>query len=403
MEEEKVVAELNEKQKLLDADENIAESKKDSTDTETERLRKAKEKLKSDPNYFYHGLLEKYLDECMKLGSSDLHIKTDLQPCARLSKGLVPIADEKLSSNIVLLIIYSVLSEEQKYKFNAEKELDFSFNLHKQRYRANAYTDSNGFSLSVRRYNASIESFENLGIPLILRDMSLRKNGLILLTGPTGSGKSTTLAAIINYLNENVSEHIITLEDPIEFIHESKKCIITQREVGRDTISFAKGLRSCLRQDPDVIMLGEMRDIDSIATALTAAETGHLVLATLHTTGAENAIDRIIDSFPAGQQDQIRTQLSMVLLCVVSQQLIPRAKGDGRVLATEVLIANSAVKSIIRSNKNFQLPNTMQTSKNIGMYTLNQCLDDLYKKGEISNESLQLFQNNVTSINKSSY
>ncbi len=403
MEEEKNVAVTEKEDNSANSAISEEPAKEQPSESEAERLKKAKEKLKSDPNYFYHALLEKYLDECMKLGSSDLHIKTDLQPCARLPKGLVPIAEEKLSSNIVLLIIYSVLSEEQKYKFNAEKELDFSFNLHKQRYRANAYTDSNGYSLSVRRYNASIDSFESLGIPLILRDMSLRKNGLILLTGPTGSGKSTTLAAIINYLNENVSEHIITLEDPIEFIHESKKCLITQREVGRDTLSFAKGLRSCLRQDPDVIMLGEMRDIDSIATALTAAETGHLVLATLHTTGAENAIDRIIDSFPAGQQDQIRTQLSMVLLCVVSQQLIPRAKGDGRVLATEVLIANSAVKSIIRSNKNFQLPNTMQTSKNIGMYTLNQCLDELYKKGEISNESLQLFQTNVANINKTSY
>jgi pilus retraction protein PilT len=256
----------------------------------------------------------------------------------------------------------------------------------------------NGSSLSVRRYNANFQDFETLGLPLILRDLSLRKNGMILLTGPTGSGKSTTLAAIINYLNNNVSEHIITLEDPIEFIHKCNKCIISQREVGRDTMSFAKGLRSCLRQDPDVIMLGEMRDIDSISTALTAAETGHLVLATLHTTGAENAVDRIIDSFPAGQQDQIRTQLAMVLLCVVSQQLVPRAKGDGRVLATEVLISNSAVKSLIRQGKNHQLQNTMQTSRNAGMYTMNQSLEELCKKGEISNESFNIYQSNLTSV-----
>ncbi|MEG2456882.1 MAG: PilT/PilU family type 4a pilus ATPase, partial [Clostridia bacterium] len=365
----------------IDVDEAVQSMTEKPTVSAKEEKMSSVKPTKKLPHPAYLETLRAFLRVCDERKSSDLHIKTGNKPCVRVTNSIDAIDEEGCTDTQVYGIIQSIIPENMYDKFLSEKEIDFSFSLDGARYRANAYLDFNGPSLSIRRYNAKTLSFEELGIPIILRELSLRKNGLILLTGPTGSGKSTTLAAIIEYLNNTVSEHIITLEDPIEFVHQSNKCLITQREVGRDTDSFAKALRSSLRQDPDVIMLGEMRDLESIATALTAAETGHLVLATLHTTGAENAIDRIIDSFPANQQDQIRTQLAMVLLCVVSQQLIPRAKADTRVLATELLITNSAVRSLIRQGKIFQIPNTMQTSRNVGMYTINQCLEDLYKKG----------------------
>lgn len=348
----------------------------------------------------YTLLLKNLLAVCDSKRASDLHLKVGIKPTMRVTNELVPISDQGITLEMMEGMMRVILTPKQQQEFERDKDIDLAFNLEglQQRYRANIYYDINGISISIRRFGVSISDLASLGIPDIVRAMSLRKNGLILVTGPTGSGKSTTLASIINYLNDNVNSHIITLEDPIEFIHKCNKCIITQREVGKDASSFARGLREALRQDPDIIMLGEMRDLESISTALTAAETGHLVLATLHTTGAENAIDRIIDSFPAGQQEQIRVQLAMTLLCIVSQQLIPRAKGDGRVLATEVMVTSSAIRSIIRQGKTFQIGNTMSTSKKQGMYTINQCLDELFKNGEISAESYKLFQTNQINL-----
>ena len=343
----------------------------------------------------YAKLLKKYLDYADKKQASDLHLKSLLPAAVRVFGELENIDEKVLSPEEVSAIADVVLTEENKAALDASKDVDMSFSLDgKKRYRCNAYYDRNGLSLAIRQYCEEIQDFEKLGIPDLLKRLCLKRSGLILITGPTGSGKTTTLAALINYINNNRSGHIITVEDPIEFVFQSNKCMITQREINTDTPSFKTALRAILRQDPDIIVLGEMRDLESMSTALTAAETGHLVLATMHTTGAENSVDRIIDSFPADQQNQIRMQLAMVLTCIVSQQLIPRADGTGRILATEVMTGSSNVKSLIRQGKSHQMQNAMATGNSSGMYTINQCLDKLYLQGLISHNDYKIYQTN---------
>lgn len=334
--------------------------------------------------------LIKYLKLAERIDASDIHIKSGKCAIARVSGTLKQIDDAILTKEQVFSFIQDILTEKQMTEFDLYSDVDSSFSVGDRRFRCNVYRDFNGFSISIRRIINEIGDFRSLGIPEVLKNLAVKKSGLILVTGPTGSGKTTTLASIVNYLNRVITAHIITIEDPIEYTYTSNRCVITQREIGRDASDYPRALRASLRQDPDVIMLGEMRDLESIRTALTAAETGHLVLSTLHTTGACNSIDRIIDVFPADQQQQIRVQLSMVLLGVVSQQLVPNVKG-GRSLATEVMICNGAIKNIIREGKNYQLQNTMMTSRNAGMYIMEQCLEAMYRQGIISAENYQLY------------
>lgn len=334
--------------------------------------------------------LKLYLDICEKTQGSDLHIKIGIEPTVRVMGILKIIGDEAMTEEVVNRFINSILTDIQIEELKHMHDVDGSFSVGLNRYRCNVYRDINGYAISIRRILQTLPDFKDLRLPEVLKQIAVKKNGLILIAGPTGSGKTTTLASIVNYLNKTINGHIVTIEDPIEYLHQTEKCIITQREIGRDAVSFSRALRASLRQDPDVILLGELRDNDSIATALTAAETGHLVLSTIHTTGAENAIDRIIDVFPSEQQQQIRYQLSMVLLSVMSQQLIPAIDGS-RALASEVLICNSAIKNIIRCGKTHQILNAMMTSKNVGMYSMEQCLKKLYREGAISAENYEKY------------
>lgn len=343
--------------------------------------------------------LKMYLDVCERSQASDLHIKVGLEPTVRVMGILKVIGGEVMTEDTINRFIKSILTDEQMRELAKMHDVDSSFSVDSRRYRCNIYHEMNGYAISIRRIMQVLSDFQTLGIPEVLKQLATKKNGLILITGPTGSGKTTTLASIINYLNKTINAHIITIEDPIEYMYDSEKCIITQREVGRDAESFSRALRASLRQDPDVILLGELRDLDSISTALSAAETGHLVLSTIHTTGAENTIDRIIDVFPPEQQQQIRIQLSMVLLCVMSQQLIPATDGT-RVLASEVMVCNSAIKNIIRCGKTHQIVNTMMTSKNSGMYSMEQCLKQLYRDGRISLDNYEQYMPQVNEDRK---
>lgn len=341
----------------------------------------------------YEKLLKFYLAEAEKSLASDIHLKPDNRGILRRGGFLEPIGTRVLSNIDIEAIASLVLNEINKNTLFTNKDVDFSFSLDgKKRYRCNVYYDMHGLNMAIRRYSDQVLDFGKLGIPEVLKDVAMKKSGFILITGPTGSGKTTTLATVIDYINTHRSGHIITIEDPIEFVFESKECVVTQREINNDTPSYATALKAVLRQDPDIIVLGEMRDLESISTALTAAETGHLVLGTMHTTGAVNSVDRIIDSFPADQQNQVRMQLSMVLSCVVSQQLIPSTDPNGgRVLASEVMIGNHAVRSLIRQSRNHMIQNTMLTSGPQGMYTLNQSLEKLYKKGLISSSDYKMY------------
>lgn len=320
-------------------------------------------------------------------GASDLHITVGLPPMLRIDGKLMPTEFPKLSPEDTKRLIYSILNDRQRERFERELELDMSYSIKGYgRFRLNIYRQRGAVAAAFRVIPSTIRSREELGLPEIIDELAKKKSGLILVTGPTGVGKSTTLACIVDMINSTRSEHIITIEDPIEYLHTHKKSIVNQREVGQDTKSFSKALRSALREDPDVLMVGEMRDLDTMASALTAAETGHLVLSTLHTTDAAQTIDRIIDVFPPHQQQQVRVQLASVLEAVISQQLIPKASGKGRVVACEVLIATPAVRSIIRDGKVHQLKAIMQTSAQYGMQTMDQALFNLFKNGDISAE-----------------
>jgi len=331
--------------------------------------------------------------------ASDLLITAGAPPMIRVSGRLKKTHYEPLRSEDTKRLVYSVLTDKQKQRFEEEKELDFSLGVRgRNRYRVNVYLQKGCVTAAFRPIPERIPSLEELGLPKIVAQLAFRNQGLILVTGPTGHGKTTTQAAMIDLINENRECHIITIEDPVEFVHHHKKSIVDQREVGGDTQSVARALKYVLRQDPDVILVGEMRDLETISSALTAAETGHLVISTLHTNDAEQTVDRIIDVFPAAQQQQIRFQLSMSLLAVISQRLIPRADGEGRVLAVEIMKCIPAIANLIREGKTHQIYSVLQTHSKEGMITLDACIKDLYLKGLINFDDAVNYMRNPQSI-----
>lgn len=328
--------------------------------------------------------LQKLLDIAIQRGASDLHLTIGVPPTLRIDGKLIPIEKEAiLTSEECTKLVEAIMSQEQIERYRQRKELDFSFGFKQTRFRVNAYFQMGNLAASLRLIPTEIKTLQQLGLPPILEKFALPSQGFVIITGPTGHGKSTTLASLIEYINQNRNEHIITIEDPIEYVFKHKKSIITQREVGNDTNSFARALRSALREDPNVILVGEMRDLETIDAALTLAETGHLVFTTLHTNNAAQTADRIIDVFPPYQQQQVRLQLANVLLGVVSQRLLPRVSG-GRVAACEIMIADAAVRSLIREGKTHQLPNIIQTSASEGMIALDKVLAELVNKGEVT-------------------
>ncbi|WAM33203.1 type IV pilus twitching motility protein PilT [Caldicellulosiruptor morganii] len=332
--------------------------------------------------------INEILTEAFLKNASDIHITPGVPPVFRIHGKLVKMEDEdNLTAEMVEEYVRQILTPEQFSKLEEVGELDFSYSIRGvSRFRVNAYKQRGSYSIAFRVITANIPAFESLGLPAVLKEFTKLNKGLVLVTGPTGSGKSTTLASLIDIMNSERDLHIITLEDPIEYLHKHKKSIINQREIGNDTKSFANALRAALREDPDVILVGEMRDLETISIALTAAETGHVVFSTLHTVGAAKTIDRIIDVFPPHQQQQIRVQLSTVLQGVVSQQLLTRRDGKGRVVATEVMICNPAIRNLIRENKTYQIPSIIQTHQRVGMITMEQSLIELYKRGLITRD-----------------
>ena len=319
--------------------------------------------------------LRQLLDDMVQHKASDLHITAGVPPVLRIDGELAPTNYDVLTPDGTASLAYSVMSDEQRKKFETTKELDFSFGVKGlARFRSNVYLQRGVVSMAIRQIPYEILPLEKLGLPPIARDFTNRHKGMILITGPTGSGKSTTLASMIDKINGTRSSHIMTIEDPIEYIHHHKKCIVNQREVGADTESFPKALKYVLRQDPDIILIGEMRDLETIEAALTIAETGHLVFATLHTNSTYEAVNRIVDVFPSDQQKQILTQLAFTLEGVMTQQLIPRSKGSGRVMCAEVLVCTPAIKAVIREGKTHQIYSLMQAGQKYGMQTMNQAL-----------------------------
>jgi twitching motility protein PilT len=332
--------------------------------------------------------LHQLLKAMVEKGASDLHLTTGSPPQLRVDGRLTPLRMDPLSPQDTKQACYSILTDAQKHRFEANNELDLSFGVKGlARFRANIFVQRGAVAGAFRTIPYKILTFEELGLPPVIEKLSERPRGLILVTGPTGSGKSTTLASIINKINTDHNHHIITIEDPIEYLHPHKNCLVNQREVGADTQSFKAALRYILRQDPDVVLVGEMRDLETIEAALTVSETGHLCLATLHTNSCVQTINRVIDVFPAHQQSQIRTQLSFVLEGVVSQTLLPKATGGGRVIALEVMVPNPAIRNLIREDKIHQIYSQMQIGQDkFGMQTLNQSLADLYQRRLITLE-----------------
>jgi twitching motility protein PilT len=319
--------------------------------------------------------------------ASDLHITAGLPPQLRVDGEILGTEHSPLTPEDTMQLTYSVLNEEQQKRFEAEHELDFSFGVKGlSRFRANVFLQRGVTSLAIRQIPYEIMDIRQLGLPRIVEDLSCKQKGLILVTGPTGSGKSTTLASIIDKINRERSNHIITIEDPIEYVHQHKKCIVNQREVRADTESFNAALKHVLRQDPDVILIGEMRDLETMGAALTIAETGHLTLATLHTNSTYESINRIVDSFPASQQGQVRAQLAFVLEGVVTQQLIPRMNGKGRSMVCEVMVCTPAIRATIRDDKIHQVYGLMQAGQKFGMQTMNQALFNACVKKDISSD-----------------
>ena len=318
--------------------------------------------------------------------ASDLHLTVGRPPMLRIYGELVPISGEiELNSSMIQELVAPILDEPHQRVLDEKGQVDFSYGIpNLGRFRVNLFRQRGAVAGVMRLIPTQIPDFSALGIPEVVKTFADKSRGLVLMTGPTGSGKTTTLASLIDIINTNRSCHIITLEDPIEFLHRHKKSVINQREVGADTDSFAGALRAALREDPDVILVGEMRDLETIQTALTAAETGHLVFATLHTNDATQTVDRIIDVFPPHQQQQIRMQLSVTLQGIVAQQLIPKFNQPGRVLATEILVANGAIRNLIREGKTYQIPSSLQTGGKLGMQTLDSSLKSLYQRRLIS-------------------
>lgn len=322
----------------------------------------------------------------VKNNASDLHLSAGLPPMIRVDGDVRRINVPALDHKTVHSLVYDIMNDKQRKDYEEFFETDFSFDLPSiARFRVNAFNQNRGAGAVFRTIPSTVFSLEELNAPSVFRTIAAHPRGLILVTGPTGSGKSTTLAAMIDWVNENKYEHILTVEDPIEFVHESKKCLVNQREVHRDTLGFSEALRSALREDPDIILVGEMRDLETIRLALTAAETGHLVFGTLHTTSAAKTIDRIIDVFPAAEKDMVRSMLSESLQAVISQTLLKKA-GGGRVAAHEIMIGTPAIRNLIREDKVAQMYSAIQTGSNVGMQTLDQCLKDLLAKGLIGRQ-----------------
>ncbi|MBF0416074.1 MAG: type IV pilus twitching motility protein PilT [Magnetococcales bacterium] len=323
----------------------------------------------------------------VKNKASDLHLSAGMPPLIRVDGDIRRLNVPPLEHDEVHDMVYDIMNDKQRKEYEETLEADFSFEIPKlARFRVNAFNQNRGAAAVFRTIPSEILSLEQLNCPDIFKEFAETPRGIVLVTGPTGSGKSTTLAAIIDYKNKNEYGHILTMEDPIEFVHQSHKCLINQREVHRDTHSFANALRSALREDPDVIMVGEMRDLETIRLALSAAETGHLVFGTLHTTSAAKTIDRIVDVFPAAEKDMIRTMLSESLRAVISQSLLKK-KGGGRIAAHEILVGTHAIRNLIRENKVAQMYSSIQTGRNFGMQTLEQCLQDLVDKKLITKEA----------------
>ncbi|MFN8614667.1 MAG: type IV pilus twitching motility protein PilT [Vampirovibrionales bacterium] len=335
--------------------------------------------------------LDSLLREVIERRASDLHLSVGLPPVLRVDGSLVRMAYPPLTREHCHRLIFSILTNDQRRDLEQDWELDCSYGLaNVGRFRVNVYRERGTYAAALRTIVSTVPSFEQLGLPDILKELSHRERGLILVTGATGSGKSTTLAAFVDYINTTYSKHILTIEDPVEFVHTSKRSIIHQRELGMDTHSFAKALKSALREDPDVILVGEMRDLETIQLAISAAETGHMVLGTLHTSSASQTVDRIVDVFPAEQHAQIRTQLSNSLIAVFSQVLLPRLNPDGtkkgRVMAQEILVVNSAVANLIREAKSAQIYSSMQTGASVGMQTMETALKKRLDEGVIDLE-----------------
>jgi twitching motility protein PilT len=330
--------------------------------------------------------LNDYLMDAIDAGASDLHITVGLPPMIRVNGQVRPLDYEPLKPNTTREAIYEILSDDQRQRLESNWELDFSYSLPRiARFRVNVYFQRGSIGAAFRTIPHEVKSFDELGLPRSVEQMTERPRGLILVTGPTGSGKSTTLASMIDRINEERHEHIMSVEDPIEFLHQHKQCIVNQREVNQDTKSFAEALKHVLRQDPDVILVGEMRDLETISLAVTAAETGHLVFGTLHTQDAPQTVDRIIDVFPAHQQSQIRTQLANALQGVITQTLIPKREG-GRAVACEVLVPTPGIRNLIREGKNHQIYSAMQTGGKFGMQTMDAALVELVRRNVISRE-----------------
>jgi twitching motility protein PilT len=326
-----------------------------------------------------------FLEKTLELSGSDLHCATNEFPRARIDGSLEPLSDSRTSLPEMEEMLKTIMSEEQLKRFKEEWELDFFYSPKEGNgFRVNAYMDSEGPALAFRPIPGDIPSFEALDLPEICKELCQMPNGIILVTGATGSGKSTTLATLVDYINSTEKSHILTIEDPIEFYHHSKESLVNQREVGSQTKSFNNALKSALREDPDTILIGEMRDIETIRLALTAAETGHLVFATLHTSSAPKTINRIIDVFPAGDKPMVRSMLAESLRAVVTQRLIKRASGKGRVAAREILICTPAVRNLIRQDLIPQIESAMQTGKSFGMITMEQAINDLLQNGDIT-------------------
>ena len=330
--------------------------------------------------------LQQLLKVMVEKGASDLHVTAGSAPLLRIDGHIIPLKLPQLTPSHAKSLAYEVLSEEQKIAFEKNNELDFAFSMKKvARFRGNLFVQRGCVAAVFRFIPYQVMTFEELGLPQILSDICMKAKGLILVTGATGSGKSTTLAAMIDKLNTEQRLHILTVEDPIEYVHVHKRCLINQREVGADTENFARALKYVLRQDPDVVLVGEMRDLETVEAALTIAETGHLVLATLHTNSAVQSINRVIDVFPPHQQGQVRAQMSLTLQAVVTQALLPNAQGPGRCLALEVMVPNAAIRNLIREDKLHQIYSQMQMGQaDSGMQTMNQSLYDLYQRGMIT-------------------
>lgn len=331
------------------------------------------------------------LKESVERNATDIHLTPGMPPALRIDKRIVPMDCEDLTPDLSKDMIYSILSTDQKEKLEKNLEVDFAFSLESlARFRGNAFHDRGSVCCALRKIPIEVPTMRELNLPQAVEPLMQKTRGLILVTGPTGSGKSTTLAAMLNKINSEYPYHIITIEDPIEYIHHHQKSILQQREVGQDTLSFANSLKYALRQDPDVILVGEMRDLETISSALTAAETGHLVFSTLHTDSATESINRIIDVFPPYQQQQVRAQLSLTLEAVLVQRLLPRASGKGLVMAMEIMMATPAIRALIRDNRIHEIYGTLQTSQKFGMQTMNMALYDYVRRGLLSMQTALL-------------